>query len=362
MIMHCTSIIGSARAKLPETLSSRRPVAALPRRVTARRIKLEGTSVAITVRHERAKARRPSTTALVSSRSSPASAIAPTTSRASSRTSSRRNWRRSAGRRWKGPTSERMYPARSHVPTSRYTTKNAAMSMLRAATASASGPHVLRSSSASGPRRYSQADVMGTARSSTYRPMAKKTRYCLACRTAVTRWGSVGLVPSMAREYTVLAEAPAPSSAYHEVMQSPRRVLVFLALSWVLVILYPDPGVLVRSVRNTLRPSVEPQAVAALARSIPDDPRAIEAYVLERQVPYAYDWQSAGVPWYFPTASEAMRAGRGDCESRALVLASLLTAKGIPNELRVSFDHIWVDYPGKQANALENAGVEFTEM
>ena len=142
-------------------------------------------------------------------------------------------------------------------------------------------------------------------------------------------------------------------------MRFPRRVLVFLALSWVLVMLYPDPGVLGRSVRNTLRPRVEPQAAAALARSLPDDPRAIEAYVLDRQVPYAYDWRSAGVPWYFPTASEALRAGRGDCESRALVLASILTAKGIPNELRLSFDHIWVDYPGKQANALENAGVHF---
>ena len=142
-------------------------------------------------------------------------------------------------------------------------------------------------------------------------------------------------------------------------MRFPRSLLVFLALSWVLVMLYPDPGVLVRSVRNTLRPRVEPQAAAALARSLPDDPRAIEAYVLDQQVPYAYDWQSAGVPWYFPTAGEALRAGRGDCESRALVLASLLTAKGIPNELRLSLDHIWVDYPGKQANALENAGVQF---
>lgn len=153
-------------------------------------------------------------------------------------------------------------------------------------------------------------------------------------------------------------EALAARPSYHEVMRLTRRALVFLALSWVLVILYPDPGVLVRSVRNTVRPRVEPRAVAALARSLPDDPKAIEAYVLERQVPYAYDWQSAGVPWYFPTASEALRAGRGDCESRALVLASILTAKGIPNELRMSFDHIWVDYPGKQANALENAGVE----
>jgi hypothetical protein len=142
-------------------------------------------------------------------------------------------------------------------------------------------------------------------------------------------------------------------------MRFPRRALVLLTLNWVLVMLYPDPGVLVRSVRNNLRPQVDPQAVAALARRLPDDPKAIEAYVLQRQVPYAYDWQSAGVPWYFPTTSEAVRAGRGDCESRALVLASILTAKGIPNELRMSFDHIWVEYPGKQSNAMENAGVQF---
>ena len=99
--------------------------------------------------------------------------------------------------------------------------------------------------------------------------------------------------------------------------------------------------------------------MAGLARRLPDDPRAIEAYVLDRQVPYSYDWQSAGVPWYFPTTTEALRSGSGDCESRAVVLASILTAKGIPNELRLSLDHIWVDYPGKQANALENAGVQF---
>jgi hypothetical protein len=136
-------------------------------------------------------------------------------------------------------------------------------------------------------------------------------------------------------------------------------VLVFLALSWVLVILYPDPGALVRSVRHTVHPQIDPAAVGSLAARLPDDPKAIEAYVLDRALPYAYDWQSAGVPWYFPTTREALAAGRGDCESRAVVLASILTAKGIPNELRVSFDHIWVDYPGKQANAIENAGVVF---
>ena len=80
--------------------------------------------------------------------------------------------------------------------------------------------------------------------------------------------------------------------------------------------------------------------------------------MLGRQVRYAYDWQSAGVPWYFPTTAEAVSAGRGDCESRAVVLASILTAKGIPNDLRVSLGHIWVDYPGKEASVLENEAVQ----
>lgn len=141
-------------------------------------------------------------------------------------------------------------------------------------------------------------------------------------------------------------------------MVIPRRAIVFLTLAWVLVVLYPDPGVLVRSIGNTVRPRVDPAAASALAARLPDDPRQIEAYVLKTQVPYAYDWQTAGVPWYFPTAAEALAAGAGDCESRAMVLASVLTAKGIPNELRMSLDHIWVDYPGKRDTAIETAGLE----
>ena len=138
----------------------------------------------------------------------------------------------------------------------------------------------------------------------------------------------------------------------------PRRALIFLSFVWVLVMLYPDPTALVRSVRNTMRPVVQPQAVAALAKRLPNDPKAIEAYVLGKQVPYAYDWTTAGVPWYFPTTAEALGMHAGDCESRAVVLASILTAKGIPNHLYMSLDHIWVDYPGKQSNALENPGVQ----
>ena len=78
-------------------------------------------------------------------------------------------------------------------------------------------------------------------------------------------------------------------------------------------------------------------------------------------MPYAYDWQVNGVPWYFPTTAQVLRAGRGDCESRAVVLASILKAKGIPYQLRMSFDHIWVDYPGKRPNAIENDSLVFAE-
>jgi hypothetical protein len=60
------------------------------------------------------------------------------------------------------------------------------------------------------------------------------------------------------------------------------------------------------------------------------------------------------VLWYYPTTSEVVAAGKGDCEARMVVLASLLKAKGIPYRLAASFDHIWVEYPGKSSSLLED--------
>ena len=136
-----------------------------------------------------------------------------------------------------------------------------------------------------------------------------------------------------------------------------RKLRLLVGVLFTLAVLYPNPLTLGRSIAHTVRPDVDPQAARAVAATLPDDPRLIERAVLEQIVPYAYDWQSESVPWYFPTTAEVLEAGRGDCESRALVLASILDAKGIPYELRMSFDHIWVDYPGKQANAIENDSV-----
>ena len=137
-----------------------------------------------------------------------------------------------------------------------------------------------------------------------------------------------------------------------------RRLLIALAsLAWVLVVLYPNPTLLARAVANARQPDIDPSAVAGWAAELPDDPEAVEAAVLGRYVHYAVPWQIRGVPWYFPTTAEVVADGSGDCQGRMLVLASILEAKGIPYTLRASLDHIWVEYPKKRPNGLENPAV-----
>jgi len=136
-----------------------------------------------------------------------------------------------------------------------------------------------------------------------------------------------------------------------------RPAFALLFVAWVVVTLYPDPLVLGRSIQNLRHPDIDAAAVARLARQLPDKPALIERAVLGSVLPYSYDWQTAGVPWYFPTTRDALRQKSGDCESRAVVLAAILRAKHIPYHLVMSIDHIWVDYPGKQQNSLENDAV-----
>ncbi len=136
-----------------------------------------------------------------------------------------------------------------------------------------------------------------------------------------------------------------------------RLVPATLYTLWILLVLYPNPTLLPRAISQGLDPQVDAAAVAHLASELPDDPAYIERQVLDRYVPYAVPWQTLGVPWYFPTTTEVLRQGSGDCQSRALVLASILEAKGIPYHLEASFDHIWVSYPTKQPNEMENSAI-----
>jgi TM2 domain-containing membrane protein YozV len=122
---------------------------------------------------------------------------------------------------------------------------------------------------------------------------------------------------------------------------------------WILLMLYPNPWRLVTGVKRILDPHTDPAAVASLAKDIDsEDPALIEKEVLKR-IPYSYDWDAYGMPWYCPSVQEALRKGKGDCKAQALVLASVLDAEGIPNRIVWSLEHVWVDYPGKEATNIE---------
>lgn len=127
-------------------------------------------------------------------------------------------------------------------------------------------------------------------------------------------------------------------------------MLIFFCL-WTLFVLYPNPYRLVVSIYRTFNPPVDVAAVA-LIDEVPEDPREIEDFVLDT-VPYEYNWQTYGVPFYFPTPQEVIAKDGGDCKSRFILLASLFEAKGIPYQQSFSLSHFWIDYEGKESIAIE---------
>jgi transglutaminase-like putative cysteine protease len=135
-----------------------------------------------------------------------------------------------------------------------------------------------------------------------------------------------------------------------------------LGLVALLGVAYPRPALAARTLRHARRPGIDPDAVASLAAALPDDPDAVREHVVRRLVPFAHDWEVYGVPYYFPTLPEVLERGRGDCKSQAVLIASLLAAKDIPHRLLVSPDHIWVEYEGKQATAMEDPAVAVAEF
>jgi hypothetical protein len=134
-----------------------------------------------------------------------------------------------------------------------------------------------------------------------------------------------------------------------------------LLLVWVLLVLYPNPWKLVVSVQRVFDPGIDPVAVEPFLDDFSSDPAAIEAEVLE-YIPYTYDWENYGMPWYCPTADEVLARGTGDCKARAIVLASILEARGIPYRIDLSPVHMWVDYEGKAETSLEREQVKFYQQ
>jgi transglutaminase-like putative cysteine protease len=158
-----------------------------------------------------------------------------------------------------------------------------------------------------------------------------------------------------------------PRSPKDGVSRKSRGAGVFCALFpvlvvlWVVLVLYPNPLSLAVSIQRLADPRVDPGAVQTLAESLPSEPAAIEKAVLD-SMPYSYDWEAYAMPWYFPTVDEVLEKGRGDCKARAIVLASVFEAKGIPYRINSSPMHVWVDYDGKVEDELENSGAGFYEV
>jgi hypothetical protein len=138
-----------------------------------------------------------------------------------------------------------------------------------------------------------------------------------------------------------------------------RQLLVVLFIGlWIGAVVYPDPRPFFTSVARLEAPPVDASAVAALAADLPSDYKSIEAFSLDYVV-YRPAWTVYKLPWYFPSIAEVLRDRAGDCQARALLAASIFKAKGMPFTLRYSFDHVWVDYPGKQPPAMEDPATSF---
>ena len=138
------------------------------------------------------------------------------------------------------------------------------------------------------------------------------------------------------------------------------RIPVKLAVLLVVTaaVMYPRPGLLaveIRRLRN-LNAVIDPAAegleplAEQVRRQVPPDAdidavRAAVEKVVYQAIPYSWDWDTWGVVEYLPTVEEALRAGREDCDGRAVVAASLMRRLGYEAWLVSDILHMWVRTP-----------------
>ena len=127
--------------------------------------------------------------------------------------------------------------------------------------------------------------------------------------------------------------------------------MIVLVAAWVGAVVYPDPRPFFNSIARLRNPPVDAAAAAEMAASLPDDYKVIEDHV-KQYVAWKPAWTVYGLPWYFPTVEEVVADRAGDCQAQTVLMASILEAKGMPYTLLYSFDHVWVDYPGREVTAL----------
>jgi hypothetical protein len=135
-------------------------------------------------------------------------------------------------------------------------------------------------------------------------------------------------------------------------------LVLLLVAAWIGAVVYPDPRPFFTSLARLRHPPVDAQAAAGVAATLPDDYKAVEDFVASYVV-YKTAWELYDLPWYFPTVSQVVADRAGDCQAQAVLMASILEVKSMPYTLLYSFDHVWVDYPGKGVTALEDPATSF---
>lgn len=139
-----------------------------------------------------------------------------------------------------------------------------------------------------------------------------------------------------------------------------RHTGVLIAL-WILFVLYPNPLNLPVSIHRLFNPDIDPVVVEPLLEGLPSAPADVEEAIL-LMIPYRYDWEVNGMPWYFPSTETIVERREGDCKARAVVLASVFERLDIPYKVNSSFVHLWIEYEGKPETAFENPDAKFHQQ
>jgi hypothetical protein len=137
--------------------------------------------------------------------------------------------------------------------------------------------------------------------------------------------------------------------------------IIFL-LFWVILVLYPNPNKLVKTVSRLYNPPMNyfvEELKPILKESYNKTPQEIEE-IVKKEIPYNYDWNNYGLPLYFPTVKEVMENKSGDCKSQFLITASVFDYYSIEYTMLVSPVHVWINYEGKQDSRSERE--EITTM
>ena len=154
--------------------------------------------------------------------------------------------------------------------------------------------------------------------------------------------------------------APAPSAKTHPVRRGCGTVcLVVVAIVvWYFLVTYDVRlWVIGPTLMRYVHYPIEPE-IAQQIGPLPADGHALEDWV-KANVKDKRDIDVYNLPWYFATPHETLAKHAGDCEAQTVVLASLMTAYGLPYLVRTSFSHMWVDYPGRVAPSYENTNLTF---